>query len=143
MEKYGIAGHATDGNIIWRMRFACWINKATSTLRIYNTYCYSLATIAARTLIDYPFIRTLPLLFISVTTVGVTSKYFKYSANMQINKPMKDLFDSSTNNVGQLYYCCHSNTLICSSLTEKKNLTRLQLVLGSFQVLIHCSFMNY
>ena len=37
----------------------------------------------------------------------------KYSANTQINIPMKDLFDSSTNNVGQLYYCCHSNTLIC------------------------------
>jgi hypothetical protein len=75
----------------------------------------------ARKRIDYPFICTLPVLFTSVTTVGVTPKYFKYSANRQINKPMKELFDSSTNNVGQLYYCCHSNKLICSSLTEKKN----------------------
>jgi hypothetical protein len=98
----------------------------------------------ARKRIDYPFIPTLPVLFISVTTAGVTPKYFKYSANMQINRPMKDLFDSSTNIVGQLYYCCHSNTLICSSLTEKKKImTRLQLVLGSFQVLIHCTFMHY
>ena len=29
MEKYGRAGQATDDNIIRRMRFACWITKAT------------------------------------------------------------------------------------------------------------------
>jgi hypothetical protein len=26
--KYGRAGQATDDNIIWRMRVACWIPKA-------------------------------------------------------------------------------------------------------------------
>jgi hypothetical protein len=31
VKKYGIAGHATEGNIIWRMRFWCWISKATNT----------------------------------------------------------------------------------------------------------------
>ena len=31
MEKYGRAREATDGNIIWRMRVACWITKATNT----------------------------------------------------------------------------------------------------------------
>jgi hypothetical protein len=31
VEKYGRAGQATDDNIIWRMRFACWITKATDT----------------------------------------------------------------------------------------------------------------
>jgi hypothetical protein len=31
VEKYGSAGQATDGNIIRRMCFACWINKATNT----------------------------------------------------------------------------------------------------------------
>jgi len=25
VEKHGRAGQATDDNIIWRMRFACWI----------------------------------------------------------------------------------------------------------------------
>ena len=30
VEKYGTAGHATD-IIKWRMRFACWVNKATNT----------------------------------------------------------------------------------------------------------------
>ena len=31
MEKYGTARQATDNNIIRRMRFACWITKATDT----------------------------------------------------------------------------------------------------------------
>jgi hypothetical protein len=31
VEKYGTAGQATDGNIIRRMRFACWITRATDT----------------------------------------------------------------------------------------------------------------
>ena len=29
MEKYCTAGQATDDNIIWRMRIACWIAKTT------------------------------------------------------------------------------------------------------------------
>jgi hypothetical protein len=31
VEKYGTARQATDGNIIWRMRFAYCITKATNT----------------------------------------------------------------------------------------------------------------
>jgi hypothetical protein len=31
VEKYGTAGQATDGNIIWRMNIACWMPKATNT----------------------------------------------------------------------------------------------------------------
>ena len=31
VENYGRARQATDYNIIWRMRFACWITKATDT----------------------------------------------------------------------------------------------------------------
>ena len=31
MEKYGTARQATDDNIIRRMRFACWLTKATDT----------------------------------------------------------------------------------------------------------------
>ena len=30
-EKYGRTRKATEDNIIWRTRFACWINKATDT----------------------------------------------------------------------------------------------------------------
>jgi len=29
---------------IWRMRTACWITKATYTLMVCNTYCFSTAT---------------------------------------------------------------------------------------------------
>jgi hypothetical protein len=31
VEKYGTAGQATDGSIVRRMRFACWITKAADT----------------------------------------------------------------------------------------------------------------
>ena len=31
MENFGTARQATDDNIIWLMRLACWINKATNT----------------------------------------------------------------------------------------------------------------
>ena len=31
MQKYGTARQATDDNIVRRMRFACWITKATDT----------------------------------------------------------------------------------------------------------------
>jgi hypothetical protein len=31
VEKYGRSGQATDDNTIRRMRFACWITKATNT----------------------------------------------------------------------------------------------------------------
>ena len=31
VEKYGITRQATDDNITLRMRFACWISKATDT----------------------------------------------------------------------------------------------------------------
>ena len=31
MKKYCTAWHATDDNITWHMRIACWITKATNT----------------------------------------------------------------------------------------------------------------
>ena len=36
MEKYCTAGLDTDDNIKWRMRFTCWVPKATNTL---SEYC--------------------------------------------------------------------------------------------------------
>jgi hypothetical protein len=35
VEKYGRTRQATDDNIIRRMRFACWITKATDTYSEY------------------------------------------------------------------------------------------------------------
>jgi len=37
--RYSQVGH-TDDNIIRRMRFTCWITKATATLRIRNTLLF-------------------------------------------------------------------------------------------------------
>ena len=34
-QKYGRAGQATDGYIIWRMRIACWIPKTIKTFSEY------------------------------------------------------------------------------------------------------------
>jgi hypothetical protein len=48
LEKYGRARHATDDNIIWSMRVACWITKAAGTLRICNTYYFFTATRVTR-----------------------------------------------------------------------------------------------
>jgi hypothetical protein len=31
VEKYGRARRVTADNIVWRMRFACWMSKATDT----------------------------------------------------------------------------------------------------------------
>ena len=52
MGKYGTAREATDGHIIRRMRFACWITKVTDTHSEYeyvNTYGFSTATTVTRT----------------------------------------------------------------------------------------------
>jgi hypothetical protein len=35
VEKYRIAGQATDDNIIWCMRFECWLTNATDTHSLY------------------------------------------------------------------------------------------------------------
>ena len=49
VEKYGTAKQGTD-DIIWFMRFACWIIKATDKHAEYvNTYCFSMATMVTPT----------------------------------------------------------------------------------------------
>jgi hypothetical protein len=44
------------------MRFACWITKATDTLRMYNIYCFPTATMVTRTRLNVMFIFTGPVL---------------------------------------------------------------------------------
>jgi hypothetical protein len=48
-EKYCRTGQATDDMVVRRMRIARCIPKATNTHRICNTYCFSTATVVART----------------------------------------------------------------------------------------------
>jgi len=54
---------------IWRMRIACWIPKATHTHthRLWNTNCFSTATVVARTRLNVQFIRTLTVLLFTIT----------------------------------------------------------------------------
>jgi hypothetical protein len=49
VEKCGTARQVTCGYTILHMTFACWTTKATQTLRIYTTYCFSTATMVTRT----------------------------------------------------------------------------------------------
>jgi len=66
VEKYGTVREATDINLIWRMRFACWVNKATDT-HTQNIYKASLllstVTMFSRRRLHFTFIPTLPALF--------------------------------------------------------------------------------
>jgi len=41
VENYGTDREATSDNIVRRMRFACLVNKATDTLRICNSCCFT------------------------------------------------------------------------------------------------------
>jgi len=47
VENYCRAGQATDD--IWRMCIACWITNAINTPTVCSTYCFSCATMVART----------------------------------------------------------------------------------------------
>ena len=62
LEKYCTAGEATDDNI-WRMRIACWIPKATDTLRICNNSFFHCSNVCANMPQCYT-ISTLPVLFL-------------------------------------------------------------------------------
>jgi hypothetical protein len=70
VEKYGSPKQATDDNITWSMRFACWITKATHTRArsVLNTYCFSTTTtLSWRHLSVRYTVRSLLPLFISST----------------------------------------------------------------------------
>jgi len=63
-KKSDSAQIATDDNIMWLKRIACRIIEATHTFRIYNTYCFSIATMVTRMHLDVMFVSALPLLLV-------------------------------------------------------------------------------
>ena len=69
-KKHDRAREATVDNIIRRMRFACWTTKATDTGSEYvsNIYCFSMATVVKRTLLNVTFIRTLRDLYVVIVS---------------------------------------------------------------------------
>jgi len=62
VEKYGRAGQATDNNRTQRMRYTCWVSRATETLRICNIISFHGNIGYANASLFY-VIRTLPVLF--------------------------------------------------------------------------------
>jgi hypothetical protein len=63
-KNFGPAGQATDDNIITRMRIACWITKATDTLRSSNIPCFSRSTMVTRTRLSVTLhVHCLPIFF--------------------------------------------------------------------------------
>jgi len=67
VEKDGKTRQATCGNVIRCMRVTCWINKATDTRRLRNTYCFSTATMVMQTRLNVTFTRTLPVLSLNTS----------------------------------------------------------------------------
>ena len=58
--------------MIRRMPFACSITKATDTIRLRNTYCFSTATVVTRTRLSVTFERPLPVLLILCSCILVS-----------------------------------------------------------------------
>ena len=58
---------------MWRMRIDYWITKATDTLRLYNTNCFSTVTVVSRRRLSITFIRTFPVFFLYRTFMSVAS----------------------------------------------------------------------
>jgi len=59
---------------IWRMRIACWVAKATHTLIICKTYCFSTATMVMRTRLNVALIQPLLVLLRDVFTQEHTKR---------------------------------------------------------------------
>jgi hypothetical protein len=76
LDKLGTARQATDDKIIRRMRFACRITKATDTLLIFNTYCFSTATMVTRKRLNFTFYVHCPSCVLSGFRHGVSLLLF-------------------------------------------------------------------
>jgi hypothetical protein len=48
VEKNGRVGRGTDESLIQRMRFTCWITKATKTRTQVRAFCFPTATMVSR-----------------------------------------------------------------------------------------------
>jgi hypothetical protein len=71
-ESFRAKEYKPNTPIIRRMRFACWITKATDkhALRICNAYCFSTATVVTRTRFNVTFVRT-PHILLKIKGDGI------------------------------------------------------------------------
>ena len=76
VENFGRARQATNDNIIRRMHFVYRITKASDTLKLCNTYCFSTPTVVKRTRLCALFRRVLPVLFPFDQRKGQTEFWF-------------------------------------------------------------------
>jgi hypothetical protein len=68
VEKFVTDRQATVGNVIMRMRFACWILKAANIhLVICNTNSFSTVTTVMRTRLDITYVACLVLFATAVS----------------------------------------------------------------------------
>ena len=91
VEKYGTPRQTKDDNQIRHMCFACCVTKATEALRIYNTSCFSTATIVMRTRLNVKFVRTLPVSLTLVLNGGwvasfMTRSFYPWGKTMNAGK---------------------------------------------------------
>jgi hypothetical protein len=61
VEKYHTTQQATDANILWSMRFACWITKLTDTHSVYVILVAFHCNIGCANAPQYYVVRTLPV----------------------------------------------------------------------------------
>ena len=77
MSNNMVETEATNDRVIWRMRVACCISKATRArtctgtrtrthTEICNTYCFSTATMVSQTRLNVIYRRTLPALYLVI-----------------------------------------------------------------------------
>jgi hypothetical protein len=84
VEKYDIVGQAAVDNIIWRMRIACWITKATDA---HPEYCFCAFRMVTRTRLNVTlYLHCLPCMscFLLTALRIIPVRYF-FAANVQLN----------------------------------------------------------
>jgi hypothetical protein len=72
-----------------RLRIACWIPKATDTLKIFNTYCFSTATMVRQARFNVTSIRTLLALLSSVLLQGTFSSFWDVVRRQYFDTPFR------------------------------------------------------
>jgi hypothetical protein len=73
----------------WRMRILRWIPKVTKTLTVCNIYCFSVATMDARTRLNVNVLRKLPALLYFLLAPFLCMNICKHSDNKAYATPTK------------------------------------------------------
>jgi hypothetical protein len=136
VEKYGTVRQTTDDNIIRRMRFACWITKATDTHsdNVILT-AFPRQPMVTRTRLNVTFIHTLPVLSVigSVMAKEITRRRRPLTAFARVRSQFSlceicgeqsgsgTVFSSSKSDFPRQY---HSANALCTYLHLHVALTR-------------------